>query len=209
MNTALFKKEYEKARAFGWPAKEAKLHAEDKVRNSVLRHKYDVYPGAKQTLKIGDATFIISVEDDNEYGAPWDNQDMLGDIKPYHRWDYDYDKLPEGYVWLQQPDIRTDGHAYNKAAALANIRSWGKTYNKKLAENMVAAEIKYCQDWLTDQWYYVYVKVDRVCTCCNDGVIKSASVGGVESIDRAYLNQVIDDLLREHGVSYSGSEKQN
>lgn len=192
--------EYKAARAKGWWATAALQHAKDKVNNKAMRYKYDAYPGQKQTIKVGDASFVLSVEYD-DWGLPWENQDTLGDIKRYVKWDSDYDKLPEGYVWLQKPGRNDIGYAYHKSAALTNVQSWGRSYSPELAENMVADEMAYCKEWLNNEWAYVVVSVARVCNCCNDGNIETHSLGMVENRDHAYVCQVIDELLKEHGVS--------
>jgi len=104
------------------------------------------------TIEIDGLTFGVVLEPDADAGAPWDNEDTLGNVTHWET----RDKLP-GERILNSSRHRTH-RFYDFAGAVAKAR---KVEGLKGPEAVEAVELEFKRllDWCDDRWQYVGVVV--------------------------------------------------
>ncbi len=148
-------------------------------------------------------TIRVDVKRDDYQDAPWDNQDGIGDWSEaggrYER--EDHARAP--YIYYRGDERHMRGDMTN---LYEEQRDW---YHKTGSSKSVAADraradvektVDFVNGWLEDDWTYMVVtaRVFETCTCCDsESEIGIASLGGVESIDTAYVQESASEVVSE------------
>jgi hypothetical protein len=139
------------------------------------------------TIEIDGLTFVVDMVPDIDAGAPWDNQECLGDVSHWER----RDKAPgERVLSGSRSDHGGQRRFYDFAGAVRRARSEGMT--GKDAAEAADREYHYLRAWCRDDWYYMGVIVTLLDVEGNKTDI-SDSVWCVES-DGDYSRVIADEL---------------
>ena len=179
------RKEYLRQLANGYTAKTALEIAQRyiKTRASPFYHAYD-----GQVVEFEGHEFTVRSDYDQDCGVPWDNCDPLGEVKNHHYSRISENTLPRGWVWLQKPDSRHYGYAYNRASAIKETSSWGKDAAQSAAR-VVDSEIERYRAWLNGAWAYLVVGAELDGDACYCGC--------VESDQPEHIAEIMEDQARE------------
>jgi hypothetical protein len=145
---------------------------------------YHAHDGER--IKYKGSEFRVRIDHDGGIGQPWKEYDSLGPVAEHSYSAYHGEsKLPAGHVWIDGPPTsRHYGYAYDKRAALAAVRAWGKDSAQR-AEVIVDAEIERFRGWLRDDWHYVSVGLEL-----DD---ETEWLGGIEDDCHEYLAECLED----------------
>ena len=172
-----------------------KLRAEHPAKQALSIARYNCKMRASPFYRVNDGeqieykgrTFTVRIERDDFVDTPWDHSEPLAPVRESRYSAYHEAQLSAGNVWLNgAPDSHTRGYIYERAAAIAAVRKWGKDYNEERAARIVDAEIERFGRWLRDDWFFASIGLEL------DG--DSEYVGGVESD----CDEYIAELLEEH-----------
>jgi hypothetical protein len=172
--------EYAKQRAQGHSAKTALDIARHycKMRQSPFYRAWDGDAASFQGRE-----FRVRIDHDSSSDTPWENCSPLGAVEERR---YGDTGIGRGQVWIQKPDSRHYGYAYDYAAAYKEVQTWNKGRDAAL---IVDREIERFRAWLNDQWHYVSIGVEL------DG--ETEWLGGVEDDCPEYLAETMEELARE------------
>jgi len=158
------------------------------------RHSYD----DRRTVR--GYTFGITIEPDYDAGPPWED-DWHGPVSDWR----DRERKRPGERELVRDRGLARFYDVEAAQALALAEGWncqpydvpGETARQRAAR-AVDHNFRYLRDYCQDRWHYVGVVVTWIGA---DGAPLapqvSASLWSVEDSDRAYLDEVADELIAE------------
>lgn len=147
--------------------------------------------------------FRVTFERDDDIGAPWDEHDGHGIVSAWER----RGKRPGERVLVTDGRGRGYGRAryydVQGTITIATADGWGPPGGKRPDETdkqaiarAVDADFEYCHGWATDQWEWLYIRVEQV-DDEDEPTGKEASLGGVESYAEYHQMVVWDELLPE------------
>jgi hypothetical protein len=133
--------------------------------------------------------FLVEIEPDSDTGAPWENQDILGDVTDWEM----RSKHPSERVLNQD---RGSYRFYDFQSAMKKARK--EFGNTKDAVRAVEREFSWLRDWCRDEWSYVGVIVTVL---DEDGskTEREDALWGVEDND-GYPMQVAQELAMGLGI---------
>lgn len=183
MLTPEIRREYAKLRAIGGNAQQSLLTARWNAR---LRKSPFFNVGDGDIVEYEDWLFQCKLEYDDSADVPWEYGASLGEVRELR-----YADLPTaGWIWLQKN--RHGNVAYNRKQALAEVRSWGSDYARRV-EKIVENEVKWFRRWLANEWYYTVLTLN----CPYEGRTFTACIGGVESDSTEYVAECFENLADE------------
>lgn len=147
-----------------------------------------------KTKTVNGADYIIRIEHDNDADAPWEMSDGHG---PVSEWT-SRAKRPGERVLCSDRHMR---RLYDIQAATeqARVDGWSAEPHEFRTAGLqaaaaVEADFEYLRKWCAGQWEYLIVCVEKsVGGLC----VADAAVGGVESNDSKYIDEVIAELMKE------------
>lgn len=157
------------------------------------------------TRVIGDTTFTfrVTVEQDTDSGAPWENEDGHG---PVSEW-VTRDKRP-GELVLNTDRNSKRFYDFAEACRQALAGGWdAKPYNtgaetkRQQAAKAARANFEHLRGWIVGDWTYNGVTVTVLDEDGEDTDVTS-SLWGVDDCDPNYPQEVAADLIAELVDSY-------
>lgn len=147
--------------------------------------------------------FRVTIEHDEDAGAPWENSDGHGPVSDW----VTRDKRP-GELVLNSDRGSRRFYDYAAAVALAKRDGWdaapygepGETKGQRAARAALS-DFEYLRAWCADDWRYVVVglqvidETGRALTHSHGATC--AYLGGVEDRDGDYIREVVRNLAEE------------
>lgn len=136
-----------------------------------------------ERLTVNGLNFTVSVDRDEDMGAPWENHDGHGVVS---KW-VTRDKMPSERLLSRSCSHK---RYYDVAASteIALRDSWGVANPEGRTKGQIAAEavdndFEYIRGWCNDEWWWVYVLVQLVDLEGRHVNGYSESLCGIESTD--------------------------
>ena len=169
----------------------------------------------RDTITSGRHVFRITIEDDTDHGAPWENADGHGpvsDWRPvYNRHTGCKDKKP-GEVILSHDGQSARFYDFAEATRIAKRDGWGLApdalaklagllgrtpTSKEVAREAVLRDFEFLRGWCNDEWSYVGVVVTLLDADGDEVPAVQGSLWGIESDAYEYHKEVAADLASE------------
>lgn len=149
--------------------------------------------------------FIVSIEADNDHGAPWDNEDGHGPVSDW----VSRDKKP-GELVLSSDGYRHRYYDFAEAMRMARRDGWGLAEDGiamltarhgraptqgEIEAEAVQRDFLHLKGWVNDDWHYVGVCVRHVSFPSDDRYYYAT--WGIESCSDLYLTETAHELASE------------
>jgi len=134
-----------------------------------------------QTVSVDGREFLIRIQDDEYYGAPWEMMDTYAPVS-----DWEKRKKRSDEVVIAECDYGVC-RFYSVKDAVEGLRKHGVSGTD--AVKYVWAEVKYLRGWVNAEWNYVTVTVEDV----ESG--ERESLSGIESFGHDYIAEVIEEHI--------------
>jgi hypothetical protein len=164
MNTSLFKKYKKVRKEHGCKASTSYSIAKSLLKTSdygLDNYSYHYKKGAEIDASLPKGCSIVLKVQVEEYeGSPWERCEGWGTVSAVPRYS---EYVGNGCVSLRS--YGRDNYSYNFAEALAKARKdfsgtkFGKSYADQLALEAVQREKSFFEEYLNDDWHYVWVSV--------------------------------------------------
>ena len=158
------------------------------------------------TFEAHGMAFYVTVERDEHMGAPWKESDGHGIVSDTKRHPFGMGTKPpkrggERILFWENGAYQT--YDIEATTKLAKKDGWGlteaelkhlavklghKPTRKEIVREAVERDFRYCRSWCNDEWHWVVVTVEAVDFYVCD------SIGGIESNDDDYIDEVARDL---------------
>jgi hypothetical protein len=145
------------------------------------------------TFERGGVTFRVRLGNDDVQDAPWDRSDGHGPVRRIRSRDH---KAPgerilaenRGYCWV---------YDWQAACKMARKDGWNAAPfdAPHRIERAVQADFDYLRRWLTDDWCYIGVVVERLDD--EGSAVADSALWGIESDAHDYISEVANELADE------------
>ena len=145
------------------------------------------------TFERGGVTFRVRLEDDDMQEAPWDRGDGHGPVRQIRSRD---SKAP-GERILADDRFHYWVYDWQAACKLARKDGWNAAPfdAPHRIERAVQADFDYLRRWLTDDWCYIGVVVERLDD--EGSTVADRALWGIESDAHDYISEVAAELADE------------
>lgn len=161
------------------------------------------------TMEYKGHSYTVSLHYDYDMGAPWKEHDGHGEIRESstpHR--HREGSKCAGEWPMNDPDRHCTQFYYDAAATMRKARAegWGlgpdamtaiaarlgrAPTRREVIAASVRADFEYCSGWVNDEWHWVWIEVE------DDETGESTTLGGLQSDDDTYLEEVARELAEE------------